>query len=429
MKYNVSKYNIVVEEDENYVFLYNSFTGAFVKLEQAVYKSIVDEVIDDTSPCLYFKELKEQGFLKPVELNEYNKIITNAKQAMYEKNTDSLSLVIAPTMACNLHCKYCFEDGYRKNERMSEETVDALIDYICKRIEQEKIKHIHVSWFGGEPLLAYSTIVDFSKKLYQKIGGKYIDYTSSMITNGVLLSCEKARYLAQNCGLKKVQITIDGTKSIYCEQKGATVEQYQQVLNNIKNAVRYIKVAIRFNCDKGNYSDIMSAAKKMALLCDDYKNLSFYLAKIADYGCECGNKLFLQEEFDQKVIEFERFSCELLKREYKPTLPKYRRLFCGLFKLRNLVVGPTGLLYKCEHHLGRNDKVIGNIWQGLFYTDEMLEFINNIVDDKCSACQLLPICLGGCPAQREDLHSGEACCFSMEYIRALLKQHIAQYSK
>ena len=424
MKYNASDYNIIIEENEDYVYLYNSFSGAFAKLEKEIYNSIASTVIDDAYPCSYFNDLQEQGFIKPVDLDEYNKIITTERYAMYEDGRSGVSFVIAPTMSCNLSCKYCFEKKYIDNSFMSDNTVDAVVDYIDARIKKEKIKRISVLWFGGEPLLAYDVIVAFSKKINSIIQKNDVTYSSSMITNGILLTEEKAEYLAKNCGLKKVQITIDGTESIYCQQKGASAEQYKAVLNNINNALNYMKVAVRFNCGKNNYPDIISAAEYIVSLCGQHKNLSFYLAKVADYGCDDSNELCFQEEFDEKVINFNQVSCSLLGREYKPTIPTRRKIFCGLFKLKNVVIDPNGELYKCEHHLGRHDKVIGNVRQGIFYSAATLKFINNDVNEKCSKCKLFPLCLGGCPAQREDLYSGEACCFSLRYLQNLLQKKI-----
>lgn len=119
-----------------------------------MFATIKNETIDDKTPCLYFEELLKQGFIKPIELNEFNKILTIERSAAYESTEEKLTFVIAPTLACNLNCVYCFENGYRNKKTMSEETLDEVISFIESKLKNQT-KSIHITWFGGEPLLAY----------------------------------------------------------------------------------------------------------------------------------------------------------------------------------------------------------------------------------------------------------------------------------
>ena len=74
--------------------------------------------------------------------------------------------------------------------------------------------------------------------------------------------------------------------------------------------------------------------------------------------------------------------------------------------------------------MGREEKIIGNVKQGIFYTDEMIKFLNNQMYEKCKECKLFPLCIGGCPAQKQDLREGEACNLSLEYIKQILATYI-----
>lgn len=423
MQFNYSFYDIVLKENRDFVYLYNSYSGALCKLEKEIHNHILNNVLDDNDKCKYFDDLLKQGFIKPVDLNEFNKILTMERSAIYGDSEEKLTFVIAPTLACNLSCVYCFEDGFKSNKFMSDKIVDEVVKYIEQKINKGT-KSIHITWFGGEPLLAYKTIVLFNQKLNLLISDKSINYTSSMISNGILLTEDKVKYLAEECNLKNIQITIDGTEETYCKQKKATPLQFRQVLQNIKNAIKYLKISIRFNCGKENFSEIVSVVNQILELCSDNENLNLYLARLVDYSCGCSAKFFTQEEFDLKYLEFNKFICQKKDKEFKPKLPKYRKSYCGLFKLKNLVIGPDGEFYKCEHYVGRDEKIIGNIRQGLFYTDNMLDFLSNKMYEKCKECKLFPLCVGGCPAQKQDLGEKEACSLSLEYIKNLLKTYI-----
>ncbi len=423
MFYNESQYNIVIKRNALYLWLYNSYSGAFVKIEKHIYDSFHKKSVDSNSPCQYFDELVEQGFLKPQGYDEFYKLITEERQSIYDSSKKALSFVIAPTMACNLKCVYCFEAALENKPTMTEETIVDAVHFIEKQITEET-KSIHITWFGGEPLLAYNKIVKFYQEFVPIVLNKGISYTSNMLTNGVLLDKEKSKYLANECNLKHLQITLDGTEEIYCTQKKATKEQHQQVLRNIKDALAYFKVNIRFNGNKENFEDIKLAAKELVDICGKNKNLNCYFARIMDYETgKINNYLYSQCEFDEKRYEFKKYINELLDNELRWHVPKYRKTFCGLFRLKNLVIGPLGELYKCEHFVGEAEKVIGNIYQGLYYTKELYDFLNNSTLRKCKKCQLFPLCMGGCPVQKKVFKNKELCFVSLNYLKKLLKEN------
>lgn len=63
---------------------------------------------------------------------------------------------------------------------MDDRTENGIIDYIKKT----KARNLFVTWFGGEPLLAFDRIRSLSEKIFDLD----INYHSGMITNGYLLS-------------------------------------------------------------------------------------------------------------------------------------------------------------------------------------------------------------------------------------------------
>ncbi len=425
MKFNYSYYNFVLKETDRDVFLYNSYSGALCKLEKDIHQLIKNTKLDDSNKCKYFDELYSQGFIKPLELNEFNKIILNERINVLHNLKNKLSFVIAPTLACNLNCEYCFESGIRNSTVISDDTLIAAANFILSKITTD-IKELHISWFGGEPLIAYNQIIKFNDYFIPKVKDLNIGYSASMISNGLLLDKEKAKVLSELCCLRDIQITLDGTCEVYCQRKGAKPEQYNQLFQNIKNALDYVKVSIRLNCDGNNFEDLKKAAKQVIERCGNHKNLSIYLAKLIDYVKCGGSQYFDQVSFDVKRIEFDKYLCELVNKPYKKKPIAYRPAFCGLYKLHNLVIGPNGELYKCEHHVGQPDKIIGDIAFGYYYNDFMLKFIRNDIREKCKSCKIFPLCLGGCPAQKWDLPEDEPCFYSEIYIKSILERYINQ---
>ena len=423
MIYNYSYYNIILKESQDFVYIYNSFSGALCKLEKDIYDLILNNEINDNVKCKYFDELYNQGFIKPKDLNEFNKIFLTERINILSSNNNKLSIIITPTLACNLNCEYCFEKDNRRNIAADDKTIIDIADFILKQLTLN-IKEVHITWFGGEPLLAYNKIKLFNTYFKEKILCLNIKYSASMITNGILLDEEKVKFMVEKCNLKNIQITIDGTQEVYCKRKQATIKQYMQLLSNIKCAVNYLKVSIRLNCDGENYENLKEVAKYLINMCSKSNNLSIYLAKLVDYTTCQGTQFFNQLEFDKKKIEFNKYLSNLLDRPYRKRVVKYRPTFCGLYKLKNFVVGPTGELYKCEHHVGQKSREIGHIKYGYNYSNFMMEFLNNFPDESCIKCKLYPLCLGGCPAQKLDIPNNENCYISEYYIKSILNYYL-----
>jgi uncharacterized protein len=63
---------------------------------------------------------------------------------------DIFHLILFPTEECNFRCVYCYEDFAIGN--MQPWLIDATKALLSKKIPH--LKHLHLSWFGGEPLVA-----------------------------------------------------------------------------------------------------------------------------------------------------------------------------------------------------------------------------------------------------------------------------------
>lgn len=423
MEFNESQYNIIVEKNNDYIYIYNSFYGSLVKVEDRVYRLFHNKVINDDNKIEYFDILRKEGIIKPISLNEFNKIIINEKTEIYSKNKNKLTFVLVPTMNCNLRCNYCFEKEYRCNKKLLDENIPKIIKFILSRINKNT-KKIHITWFGGEPMLEYAFVCNFSKDIIEAMNKMNIQYTSSMITNGVLLDKNKICNLVENCCISRYQITVDGTEQYYCDIKKTIPADYSRLMINIKELCKYAKVSIRLNSNKTNYEDLKKVTKNIMDICENSRNLNFYLAKLINYDNQCNLCNFSQEEFDDKKIEYKKYYLSLIDKDYKISLPKYRGCFCGLFTINNFVIGPELKIYKCEHDVGNDDKVIGNVEYGIYYSDYMVEFLENKILDQCKECSIFPLCLGGCPNQKRVLSKGNSCYYSEKFIVNLVKQWI-----
>lgn len=106
-KWKMSSYNIGYEYKDG-LALFNTKSQALLMLNSE-YKNKYIQICNDERPYPedLAKELISGGMLVDAELNEYESLQVNSRIARYSNR--SLQLTIAPTLACNFACPYCFE--------------------------------------------------------------------------------------------------------------------------------------------------------------------------------------------------------------------------------------------------------------------------------------------------------------------------------
>ena len=203
---------------------------------------------------------------------------------------------IFTTLDCNARCFYCFEKRI-PGSNMTRETASRAIDYMQEQADGSPIK---IEWFGGEPLLNYSIIDYISCGLRMK----GLHFESCMITNGLLFDKSLVVKAKKNWNLKKVQITLDGTKQVYKRVKAYETDfadPFEIVLQNINSLLKAeIRVSIRLNIGLHNYRDIQNLVD---FICEEFKrkeHLTVYvnpLFEIIKYSDE--KKVFLYDLLDE----------------------------------------------------------------------------------------------------------------------------------
>ena len=419
MSYKLSMYNIIAKKIKNDYIIYNSRSGAVCSIPDDDWKKLKNNIeLDDN----YMDELYKQGIIVHSNYDEYNSILCNTSRENY-KYQETLQFVIATTMNCNLNCIYCFEE-HKNNISLSDNDIENIYSFIINSLKvNPAVKKLHITWFGGEPLLAFKQLITLGSRIKSFCDENNVYYYSTMITNGILLTEDRLTELVEKTNLIKVQITLDGLQKNYCLRKRATPEQYNMVIKNIYNAIKKIKVVVRVNCDKDNIDERNKIVEELYTNSNNSKNLTIYLAQIVDYlGNKCCNTLE-NSEFAHIKNEFEN---SLVKKfpMFKLDFPKKRYSYCGMSRLQNFAIGPNGDLYKCEHCIGDEDKRVGNCVDGVYYNDYYEKFMNYTPPKYCKKCSLFPICAGGCT--NENLYQKNKTCKVRKDKLALIKDRISK---
>lgn len=419
----LSKYNIIFDH-RGKKLAFNSMTCAlviatsdFLKVLEEIRNNIFDKIEHSKKILDLVKDMKIGGFIVDDCFDELEFLKFKNFQGKFQTNNFSLS--IAPTFSCNFACPYCYENT--KAQFMSQEVMDA----ICKEVEKAAInkKKINISWYGGEPLLTKNIIWNLSDKFIsyaEKFGSSY---SAQIITNGYLLDDEAiANFLKYK--ISRVQITLDGPADIHNKRrklKNSSKTTFDTVLNNAKKALDAgIGVAIRINIDKNNENFIDKLLN--TLLDYGLQNAYVYLGHVrasTDFCKSISSNCLTKEDYALKFANFEKI---LLKKgfnkNYYPNYPRTKSNNCTADSITSKVIAPDGSMYKCWHDMSKPNMSIGNIKDLMNLSDQNIMtqvkymLSNPFKVDECRECNVLPLCMGGCPTTSNKV-SCQNCKYSL----------------
>lgn len=338
------------------------------------------------------------------------------------QNNRRLILTINPTLACNFNCPYCFEATH-PNTYMSDNVEDDIIRYINSN---KDAKAIDVTWFGGEPLLAFDRV----KSLTIKMKSLGLAYTARMITNGYLLTQDVINELP-SLSIKSLQITIDGMADLHdsrrCLKSGKpTFEKIIKNIDILQAQLPQIKINIRMNVDEANEADFIKLYKYLSI--KHYPNVQLSLAFVKNLSvcktCENLCDRERQAEFIKRVQQKYGIGGEF-------TYPTPDRYECAIRNRNAIIIGPEGEIYKCWNDVGDKKKIVANIKGEIINETLLLRYLigaDPFEDSRCQKCILLPVCGGGCPLSRiQNKFEGKdvnVCPLLKEYLNDFLLVHV-----
>lgn len=429
MKPSAYNFFFPYEHDKNKLIAYNSFSNALVLMDKDKHEIFRDFCNDGTpiSDEEFIGQLEKGRFLIEDDCNELDLLRFRMLKSRY--NNNYLSLTIAPTADCNFRCPYCYEKDVISPDYMTKEVEDAVIKLVESQVKT--ISSLFVNWYGGEPLMNVSTIERLSERFIELCKENGIDYRANIVTNGYLLTEEICK-LFNRLKIISMQITLDGSKEIHDVRRplvagGGTFDTIVGNLLDYKDILpSYVNLRInidRENADSGR--DVVEFLKDNGLL----GKVRPYLGQLFSNDVYEQKKCFDTCDFSEE--EFDFYSEAIVKNNYNymNRYPRPVSNFCVADTLNDHVVGADGNMYKCWKDIGDNEKCIGSLIEDKKYNDNL--FLNYMLYDatsseKCSECNLLPICMGGCPYVRLEEKNSEGCPrykFILDsYLRVIAKK-------
>lgn len=437
-EYKISQFNMLFENNDM-LFLYNTMRGTFLEISP---KKTTDYLwLGDDKSHISKKQEQDQtnfhnnwfhldagareklilgGFVVPLIIDEFGLLAFNNKLERYRR--DYCSLTVALTYACNMNCSYCYENAPIKRGKMSSAVASQLIGYV-EKIIKDGCKVLDITWYGGEPLLQYDLIQELSKKLIALCAKKDVKYGASIITNGTLLTAEKARIL-KRYKVDFAQITLDGPAAVHDLRRPLkSGPSFECILNNIVDVCEIIRVSIRCNVDKSNVNsvvglvDILEEKGLSGKVSMNFAPVSAGPTNEKLQNCKtcprvCG--FYNYRSFSKIQLELQDYAVK--KGFSNPALPHQKTNACMADRIGGFVVEPNGKLSKCWECIGKGDEAVGDLENGMRLTQKTLRWLNYdpFKIRRCCNCKMLPLCMGWCPIRVMSLKS-EMSCQTIKY--------------
>lgn len=335
----------------------------------------------------FFEALKKKGFLVEDSVDEYEEALKKVKEQ--ERNEERAQITINPTLDCNFRCWYCYEK-HLSGSRMSATVYASCLKFLEKTVKRDDIKHIVLSFFGGEPLLYYTDIVkpviEFAKACAEAYN-KSIDFY--MTTNGFLLSESVVEDLSEIGVLIDFQIAIDGNEKRHNKIKflESGDGSYATVVQNILRIVKKgHPVTIRCNYSSGTIKSFVDVA-------DDLEEISSHENVMVSF-----HKIWQASESGQLEKDFAEVVRVFRKKGFRISIQGGENWLCYADQRNNAVINHDGRVYVCTaRDFGENYVGVLNENGDIAFNERYEQrFSIKYRSDSCRMCKIFPLCMQGC---------------------------------
>lgn len=360
----LSKFNYFQKKD-NKLLLYNAMRGRF---------SMIKVMNDDAERIYYLlanpqgidmnregKLLYKYGFLVDESLDEDRLCESITWKRMFNS---TLSLVIMPTEDCNFRCSYCYEE--HKNGVMSMNIANAVISYIKKNIT--KYTSLHITWFGGEPLLNTETchiIEEISKQAIEICRSFHKSYSADIITNGYNLNLDTFLFLLKN-RVFSFQVTIDGNSEHHDKYRALYGIQptHDIIIDNLikikESKKKFFKIIIRTNISEDMIDDLEPHFVKLYEKFGNDNRFGFFIRPVGNWGGvvvnDIADNILSTSKYREIYRKIQNMNCKL---DFSRHAFFYDNATCPACYENSFIIGSNGKIHKCSCELDNEINDIG----------------------------------------------------------------------
>lgn len=385
-----SIYNSIIPITKDSDLLYNSYSDTFVILNNRLRdKFYHPDIIRNEFPDLFNKFIENYIYVNE-DKNEFKSL--QEQSASILNNQDSFLLIVNPTLDCNFHCWYCYEQ-HLSDSLMSTDIFNRTKLLIYNIISQN-IKTFTLSFFGGEPLLAYRQrvlpLIEYTSNLCKQNSVKfYISFT----TNGSLITRSRIEKLSLY-GPLKFQITLDGEETTHDKIRFFKNNNgsYSLILRNIKLILTHKhNITLRINYTRDSLLHLQPLILDIQQIPDEYKQYIHI-----DMHQVWQDKTSINQPDKVKSI-----ANILIKTGFFVTYNNLNEIrnACYGDRKNTAVINFDGNVFKCtaKDFIPQNKEGYLNKDGIIIWTKSQEYRLSLKLKNKnCQSCRIAPLCGGGC---------------------------------
>lgn len=402
-----SYYNVFVPYNEEYI-LFNTQKGSLFLIDSQV-KDLLEKNELSSFDEEFIEVLKRNGILVDDDKNERDTVALMLNKTRHDKT--SLDFHIITTYECNVSCVHCYEK--KETKRMDEKSAECVIEFI--KGLTVKSSRLAITFFGGEPLLNMAVNLKIAKKLSEWCKETQKEFSLSVVTNGTLLTSENIENLAvYNC---KVVVMLDGPKDIHDQRRRYKNGKgtFNDILEGLHQATDYnLDVTVRITVDDTNNDHIESLLK--FLKDDNLDTVRISIKPTFNTSPACRwYDCVLAEPWSKVQTQLVNKAQDMNFPVDQPGKPSSRA--CLARNISYFTIDPYLRLFKCTVLVPYERNAVGTINTKDFwptFNQLNIDFLSRdpLLLHECRECNLVPACLGGCPAhvlEAEGTTHGKVC--------------------
>ncbi|OPA73273.1 hypothetical protein BVG16_29790 [Paenibacillus selenitireducens] len=446
----------------NLYYVYDMNRNSIYKIRQHQYEALnhIKNGCNEDVDINVLKEFQSRGLLAESPIIQIEHPATQVLEYQLDRCVNSITFQMSQN--CNLRCGYCpySNNGIYDNRSHSAlninwDTLQQGIDFLVSH--SKDVDHLHVAFYGGEPLIVKKLIIDTMKYMLQKVSGKEISF--GMTTNGTLLDDSFAREVSDfNIS---IMISLDGPEVVhnknrtFADGRGSYEAVYRNIRHIHENYPQLYK-KLKFNTvisPNSNYQEIFDYFRKGEEI-GDLSKVNFNTLSLNYTEAE-----FIYEDTYFEERNYEALKAYLLllgKLKEEPvsyhkgdieTIFSYKEFISPISGtpkishpsgtcvpgLKKLFVDVNGNFFPCER-VDENSSLMkmGNVRDG-FNIDKVREILNvgSVTEKDCKDCWAFHCC-SICPASADngkDEHYSESYKLSKcNRVKAVALENLKNYT-
>jgi uncharacterized protein len=432
-----SRFNVQATTQDGDLVLWNTLLGSmstFPAPQRERVRALLKRQAFEANSEGLVKYLGERGFLIPADADEFRRFQHSFGQRHYR--SDILQLTLLASEDCNFRCGYCYERFARGTMRpWVREAIKKLVSHRLASLRQ-----LTVSWFGGEPLYGFEAIQDLGPYFAEISKEHEINLTSSITTNGYLLTPQVADHLL-SWGIRNLQVTIDGVPEDHDRLRPTRTGEatFHVIFDNLRsftNRSDDFSMILRINFDPRSIQKLEPFLDLLRNIFGNDSRFKLLIRPVGKWGGDNDPNLNVCGEQEARSVTADLVSA-LLQRgmgnfDDLRRMGRFGAHVCYAARPYHFIVGADGKLMKCTVALDADERnVVGRLT-----SEGDLDLDADCVSlwsepayaavEKCKSCVILPQCQGiSCPYQR--IRGADAHCppLKRELRKNLLWTHEA----